>query len=682
VTFSYKYTTKGFLQYVKDGAGTFNIYEALGTTKYNAPVQYKLGNGKTSNITYNEAGLATEYKTLHSGSTYIQNLAMSINLSNGNITQREDKTKTAGMAIDVFDYNYPKDQLKTITTNGSTANMVTIAYDDTKNSNIQSRTGLGTYTYDGTKKHAVTKVETTCSENVTLATGSQQVAYTPFNKAAKITNITGVNTYDVLYTYGPDEERTMSVLKLNGTVQKTRYYFGSYEKEVTGANTKHIYYINGGNGLCAIATKDNAGSLIYHYVYTDHLGSIVKMTDNVGTTEVEQSFDAWGRQRNPNDWSDYLTVGASPPSGAFSWLTRGYTGHEHVPQVGLINMNGRMYDPVIGRMLSADKYVADPSNSQDYNRYAYVRNNPIKYTDPSGWRLHQAPAEPLEPSEADNSRLFGGGGAYVGRGSSGGISYNYMGSYSTFLNDPTHYANIYGTQTGIQNASARIYYDFALGVYKRNDKVISYNEAISTYEQRGDVVHLSKVYGSYIQNGVETQKQYLYSSIILNGNEVRYNESDAGGNDFSMNNFVDGVGQLTNATGVMWGSAELAVQYLRQTHIFAQGQGKYFGIGTQQAAKRISNFTGVLGKAGKVVGVAGYGLSALTLTYKVVNGQNISTAEKVGFGMSTALIGAAYFAVGTAAAPFVAGFAVAYGVGELGSYLFTGKTLEDHIFKP
>jgi RHS repeat-associated protein len=63
-------------------------------------------------------------------------------------------------------------------------------------------------------------------------------------------------------------------------------------------------------------------------------------------------------------------------------LYRGYTGHEHLDEFALINMNGRMYDPVIGRMLSPDNYVQGGSNG--FNRYAYVHNNPLKYTDPNG----------------------------------------------------------------------------------------------------------------------------------------------------------------------------------------------------------------------------------------------------------------------------------------------------------
>jgi RHS repeat-associated protein len=65
-------------------------------------------------------------------------------------------------------------------------------------------------------------------------------------------------------------------------------------------------------------------------------------------------------------------------------LDRGFTGHEHLPEFMLINMNARMYDPVTARFLSPDPYVSAPESMQGYNRYAYCFNNPLIYTDPDG----------------------------------------------------------------------------------------------------------------------------------------------------------------------------------------------------------------------------------------------------------------------------------------------------------
>jgi RHS repeat-associated protein len=74
----------------------------------------------------------------------------------------------------------------------------------------------------------------------------------------------------------------------------------------------------------------------------------------------------------------YANVATNP-----TWLYRGYTGHEHLSEFNLINMNARLYDPVLGRMLSPDNYVS-VGGSQGMNRYTYANNNPLKYTDPDG----------------------------------------------------------------------------------------------------------------------------------------------------------------------------------------------------------------------------------------------------------------------------------------------------------
>jgi RHS repeat-associated protein len=68
-------------------------------------------------------------------------------------------------------------------------------------------------------------------------------------------------------------------------------------------------------------------------------------------------------------------------------ITRGYTGHEQLDEVGLVHMNGRVYDPELGRFLSADAFIQDATNLQALNPYTYVQNNPLSYTDPSGYFL-------------------------------------------------------------------------------------------------------------------------------------------------------------------------------------------------------------------------------------------------------------------------------------------------------
>ena len=67
-----------------------------------------------------------------------------------------------------------------------------------------------------------------------------------------------------------------------------------------------------------------------------------------------------------------------------SLFSRGYTGHEHLDAFNLINMNGRVYDPLLARFLSSDNVIQAPDFTQSYNRFSYCLNNPLLYTDPTG----------------------------------------------------------------------------------------------------------------------------------------------------------------------------------------------------------------------------------------------------------------------------------------------------------
>jgi RHS repeat-associated protein len=124
------------------------------------------------------------------------------------------------------------------------------------------------------------------------------------------------------------------------------------------------------------------------YFHSDGLGSITTVTDEIGRVVKRFAFDAWGKRVDPTTNATIVaatnTEAGSSTSGKF---TRGYTDHEHLDDLGLIHMNGRVYDPVLGRLLSADPYVQDLGNSQSHNRYSYCVNNPLNATDPSGYNF-------------------------------------------------------------------------------------------------------------------------------------------------------------------------------------------------------------------------------------------------------------------------------------------------------
>ena len=118
--------------------------------------------------------------------------------------------------------------------------------------------------------------------------------------------------------------------------------------------------------MFGIHVKDNINGDNTYYILSDHLGSYNVITDETGvklSEGGELSFDAWGKRRNPTTWQAYQTT---PPSSLFD---RGFTGHEHLDNFGLINMNGRVYDNSLGRFLSPARVglgllLSDPRRSE------------------------------------------------------------------------------------------------------------------------------------------------------------------------------------------------------------------------------------------------------------------------------------------------------------------------------
>jgi RHS repeat-associated protein len=148
---------------------------------------------------------------------------------------------------------------------------------------------------------------------------------------------------------------------------------------VTTSQVEFLFYIDGDGYSAPLVCKSDGTTQEFLYLQRDYQGSIVGISNAAGQVLERRTFDAWGVMRVTNANANYLSI-----DGSTTLLDRGYTGHEHLHTLRLINMNARIYDPTLRRFLSPDNYVQDPSNTQNYNRYAYCWNNPLKFTDKDG----------------------------------------------------------------------------------------------------------------------------------------------------------------------------------------------------------------------------------------------------------------------------------------------------------
>ncbi|MDN5396335.1 MAG: type IV secretion protein Rhs, partial [Chryseobacterium sp.] len=170
----------------------------------------------------------------------------------------------------------------------------------------------------------------------------------------------------------------------------TKFYNedGSFEiiKDNITGKEKHVLYLGGTPYESNIVylknfTEDNGS---YKFLHKDYVGSILSISDEAGNKLEQRHFDAWGNFTHLQIGNGAIITDKNIINSTALLLERGYTSHEHFAEVGIIHMNGRLYDPLLRRFLNADENIQDPTNTQNYNKYGYVLNNPLIFNDPSG----------------------------------------------------------------------------------------------------------------------------------------------------------------------------------------------------------------------------------------------------------------------------------------------------------
>ena len=311
------------------------------------------------------------------GSAGVQSMSYTYDLLGNPLSRTDDPANLS----ESFTYD-PLNRLLTATVSTSVAPVKSFTYNSI--GNMLSKSDVGSYTYvppGSPKPHAVMSISgSTLSTTFTYdANGNQtaglgrNITWTSYNMPASITQ----GTHSVSFLHDVDHQRIKQVSAAGNTL-----YIGAFgvSTELFGLGTgaaRWTDYLQVGNVRVGMRVAD-ATTVTTRYFHTDALGSIAVITDANGAVVERLSYDAWGKRRSPN--------GADDPTGSItSQTSRGFTGHEELDSVALVHMNGRVYDPLVGRMISADPTVPDPMNAQAWNRYSYVGNDPLAFTDPSGF---------------------------------------------------------------------------------------------------------------------------------------------------------------------------------------------------------------------------------------------------------------------------------------------------------
>ncbi|MCL2651924.1 MAG: hypothetical protein FWD60_13015, partial [Candidatus Azobacteroides sp.] len=361
------YTTNQYDRYSNLTAATDNsgrtVYKPL-TANARGQILTEQKGANTTTYAYDNMGRQT---MMHGGNTPVY-FMLTYNPS-GNLQSRVQYSPA--MQTEVFNY----DDLNRLTDwnaynyNQTLSKQSGIVYD--AKGNIYQKTDLGNYTLNygaNGKPHALTSISGVPAQFPQLPSDSLRVTYTDFKKMKTLTQ--GNKFYEI--TYGIDEQRIKSEYRVNNVTQETHYYIGNYEEVTNGGITKKIHYLSGGAILIMIGNTETL-----YYGYYDHLGSLIALENAQNNVVEHYAYDPWGNRRNPLDWTQ--------PDSRTSWIVnRGFTGHEHLDAFGIINMNGRVYDPLTAIFFSPDPYVQAPDNWLNYNRYTYCMNNPLKYVDPDG----------------------------------------------------------------------------------------------------------------------------------------------------------------------------------------------------------------------------------------------------------------------------------------------------------
>lgn len=359
-----KYSNSGYECMICDANTEAVLWKTNSANSNGYITEYQVGNGVKTQCSYNAKNFMMENILTTNGDEILQNLEYEYD-DMRNLTSRCD---LKNYNCEEFEYDV-YDRLTKMTLNGEvTGRMKYYGSGNITEKEINGVKVMYNTAYAGNKPNAIVRVHS--DDDRMYERFDQNIKYSLFDNVACIEE----KDKSLKIDYGFNNDRIYMYYKVENSV-KTKTYVGGCEYVSENGVKKILTYLEGPMGVFAVHVND--GKETINYIHKDNLGSWNVITDKNGEIVEELSFDAWGNMRNPVTWSEDADVGEL-------LYDRGFTGHEHLVDFGLINMNGRLYDPIMSMMLSPDNNIQLPKSSQNFNRYSYCLNNPLKYTDPTG----------------------------------------------------------------------------------------------------------------------------------------------------------------------------------------------------------------------------------------------------------------------------------------------------------
>ena len=374
---------------------TLNTGDTLWTLrKQNARLlPTKVGLGRLSqSLSYDDRGNVRERVVTDRHDNELQWQECEYAATTGNMTERTDWLYGSD---ETFDY----DNMNRLTDIEQYDYLLGYHYQSTDydgKGNILSQTNAGQYGYGTARPYAFNEL---MSPSPLIPLRDQHISFNAMQRPDTIREGNYVATFDY---YGDMSRALMTVTDTVTHNTETRTYYDQQYNEFTktagnSTQTKRVLWLGGTpyDAPAALVKRYGETDWTLVHVLRDNLGSITHVVDTTSTVLQEMGYSAWGLLCDPATLQPY-----GPDSQPELLLGRGYTGHEHLPWFGLVNMNARLYDPAVGRFLSPDPLVQAPDNTQNYNRYSYCLNNPLRWTDNTGLFFSTQDAERFRSERA------------------------------------------------------------------------------------------------------------------------------------------------------------------------------------------------------------------------------------------------------------------------------------------